>query len=500
MAKPGFRDPKKLWGDYWQRYNTITIPLQDGNDYFADAIAAARCAKDRDHLEELLDKKSKERRESLECLSRKVAHASTYDMDRFRSNIARELARQVGRERSLQSFLQFICDAVWTDADNENDPSRIKAAEEERDEHVSAGGGIPGDGQPDDGATDLSGVGYDEYADENHRGLSPDPMEFWGTGEDDVWNETPWRVEEWDGSDGEPGERESLPAPSTSRQGMSLIEGGGATDDPTRADMEVPQAVHDQAAENSRRVPSASPEAPSLTRGSSAPSHLTNDASTNRVPSVGSDSNSATPSRLAGDSGVGKCLSAASTSEVSRVCCSTRACAPRDGSVPSDRAKPRAPVGPDVTVKQTPTPAPATPPLATEDDRPAAKAQLWVRAYDAIRDDDPDLVATYEAVLLSELRPEPECDVGEGGDDNPEDARRQMDRLVREGLRRTERAAAKMDNIHEGMRVVSSVQAFISTAVMHAPEAAAAWAGICLLFRVGILPNRGRPFLIFLDP
>ena len=170
-----------------------------------------------------------------------------------------------------------------------------------------------------------------------------------------------------------------------------------------------------------------------------------------------------------------------------------------DRQISGDNVKPRAPNGPAVAVQQPPATGPATPPLATEDDRPAAKTQLWTRAYDAIKDDDPKLVAAYEAVLLSELRPEPVCGVGEGGGDNPEDARRQMDNLVREGLRRTERAAAKMDNIHEGMRIVSSVKAFIGTAVKHAPEAVAAWAGICLLFGVGMSLTGKKAFLTFLD-
>lgn len=169
-----------------------------------------------------------------------------------------------------------------------------------------------------------------------------------------------------------------------------------------------------------------------------------------------------------------------------------------DRQISVDNSKPRAVGPPAVTVRQTPATAPATPP-STEDDRPAEKTQLWTRAYDALRDDDPKLVAAYEAVLLSELRPEAACGVGEGGGDNPEDARCQMDSLVWEGLRRTERAAAKMDNIHEGMRVVYSMKAFIGTAVKHAPEVAAAWAGICLLFGVIISPTRGKAFLIFLD-
>ena len=131
-------------------------------------------------------------------------------------------------------------------------------------------------------------------------------------------------------------------------------------------------------------------------------------------------------------------------------------------------------------------------PSVIEADRPA-KPQLWIRAYDAICEDDPDLVAAYKAVLSSELRPEAVCDLGADSHDAG-NAQQQMGRQVQEGLRRTEKAAAKMDKIHDGMRVVSSVNEIISAAVKYAPEAAAAWAGICLLFGVGVSPSREKAF------
>jgi hypothetical protein len=68
--------------------------------------------------------------------------------------------------------------------------------------------------------------------------------------------------------------------------------------------------------------------------------------------------------------------------------------------------------------------------------------------------------------------------------------RQQMDRAVKEGLRRTEKAAAMMDKMQDGMHVVSSVKLLISSAAKHSPEAAAAWAGICLLFEVDVSPRK----------
>lgn len=144
------------------------------------------------------------------------------------------------------------------------------------------------------------------------------------------------------------------------------------------------------------------------------------------------------------------------------------------------------PVGPSATAQQTL--ATASPLPVVESDGSASKTLLWICAYDAICEDDLELVAAYKAVLSRKLRPEVVCDTGADSDDNAENARQEMDRQVQEGLRRTGKAAAKMDKIHERMRVVSSVQELISTAAKHAPEAAAAWAGICLLFAVGVSP------------
>lgn len=156
--------------------------------------------------------------------------------------------------------------------------------------------------------------------------------------------------------------------------------------------------------------------------------------------------------------------------------------APSGCQISADDASAHGPVGPCAIV----TPASASPPVV-ENDGSASKTPLWIRAYDAIREDDPKLVAAYKAILSNELRPEAVCDTRADGDD-AENARQEMDRQVQEGLRRTEKAAAKMDKIHEGMRAVSSVKELIGTTAKHAPEAAAAWAGICLLFAVGVSP------------
>ena len=41
-----------------------------------------------------------------------------------------------------------------------------------------------------------------------------------------------------------------------------------------------------------------------------------------------------------------------------------------------------------------------------------------------------------------------------------------------------------MGQLQDRMRVVSSIKELIATALKHAPEAAAAWGGVCLLLQV----------------
>ncbi|KAM0325099.1 hypothetical protein ACHAQA_007638 [Verticillium albo-atrum] len=43
-AKPGFQDSEKLYQKYWDDYNTVTIPLRNMDEFFADAIGAAKLA------------------------------------------------------------------------------------------------------------------------------------------------------------------------------------------------------------------------------------------------------------------------------------------------------------------------------------------------------------------------------------------------------------------------------------------------------------------------
>lgn len=111
--------------------------------------------------------------------------------------------------------------------------------------------------------------------------------------------------------------------------------------------------------------------------------------------------------------------------------------------------------------------------------------QLWTQAYEAVRKDNARLVDGFETLVrhvLGEL--DPADNPPDGENCQADETREQMVRLVEAGLRKTEREAAAKNKIEEGMRVVSSVRDLVGTALKHAPEAATAWGGMCLLLRV----------------
>ncbi|KAK0718953.1 hypothetical protein B0T21DRAFT_386606 [Apiosordaria backusii] len=113
FANVGCRDSRLLWTTYWKRFNTITIPLLDEDAFFSDALAAAKVARNREHLEELLDEKSKERRAELESVVDKIPCAAVFDKNPFPPEAAWDAVDKVGRSGSLDSFMQLVSGIVW---------------------------------------------------------------------------------------------------------------------------------------------------------------------------------------------------------------------------------------------------------------------------------------------------------------------------------------------------------------------------------------------------
>ncbi|KAI8269366.1 hypothetical protein K4K58_002014 [Colletotrichum sp. SAR11_239] len=107
VAKADFCDSTMLWTDYWTRFNTISIPIQDEDAFFADAMAAARVAENRQHLEEILEQKSRERRAELADIVSSIAIAAISLRTPFDTPTARSAALKVGQTGSLDSFAQL---------------------------------------------------------------------------------------------------------------------------------------------------------------------------------------------------------------------------------------------------------------------------------------------------------------------------------------------------------------------------------------------------------
>lgn len=71
-AKSGFRDWRLLHNRYWKPFNTITIPLLSPEEFYADALAAARDSETVRELEQTLEKKHKQRQEELKDAFKKI--------------------------------------------------------------------------------------------------------------------------------------------------------------------------------------------------------------------------------------------------------------------------------------------------------------------------------------------------------------------------------------------------------------------------------------------
>ncbi|KAM0271443.1 hypothetical protein ACHAQH_009063 [Verticillium albo-atrum] len=107
-AKPGFQDAEKLNQKYWHDYNTVTIPLRDMDDFFADACAAAQVAQDRGHLETLLAEQREARWQGLRKATSKIGLAAIYQKECFPLTAVRNATFDLSRSASLSSLLLFV--------------------------------------------------------------------------------------------------------------------------------------------------------------------------------------------------------------------------------------------------------------------------------------------------------------------------------------------------------------------------------------------------------
>ncbi|KAK3371786.1 hypothetical protein B0T24DRAFT_531539, partial [Lasiosphaeria ovina] len=158
----------------------------------------------------------------------------------------------------------------------------------------------------------------------------------------------------------------------------------------------------------------------------------------------------------------------------------------------------------DVSRPTAPTGLAAAPEsqLRSEESKATAPS-LWDRAYDLLRENEPDLVIEYERLLSHELpvtegtcsansyNPIPKC--------FPEGRRRQLKTIIDCGLRRMEErkttytiAGHKFvleDQIAKVADFALWTKDFVAAAVNASPEASLAWAGVCIILPILTSPR-----------
>lgn len=110
--------------------------------------------------------------------------------------------------------------------------------------------------------------------------------------------------------------------------------------------------------------------------------------------------------------------------------------------------------------------------------------QLWDRAYDDLKREEPKLVDAYEKILSRQLQDGPGSIVPESqpntiAQDDSDRRRRQMTQLINASLVKTEREAKEKVGLDVAVDVLSA-----RSAIQAEPQAALAWTGICIVLEV----------------
>ncbi|OBS17519.1 hypothetical protein FPOA_12011 [Fusarium poae] len=132
-----------------------------------------------------------------------------------------------------------------------------------------------------------------------------------------------------------------------------------------------------------------------------------------------------------------------------------------------------------------PPPSPPTSTDAETSPLPSLPERIWNQAYDELKENEPKLVEAYEKILSVKLhgndRSSVACESTENEIKGTRETRcRQMQRLVQEGLGRTQNRGSINRGIGKGLQAVQTVRGIVDKAVQAAPEAAIAWVGVCL--------------------
>jgi hypothetical protein len=113
------------------------------------------------------------------------------------------------------------------------------------------------------------------------------------------------------------------------------------------------------------------------------------------------------------------------------------------------------------------------------------QVRLWNQAHDNLKEIEPKVVATFERILSAELIPTSRAPPNPHPIENNIEKdwkirSHQMQQLVKKGLEQTKKEASMKRGIDESLQAAQAVRGIVDRAVRAAPEAAVAWAGVCL--------------------
>jgi len=120
-------------------------------------------------------------------------------------------------------------------------------------------------------------------------------------------------------------------------------------------------------------------------------------------------------------------------------------------------------------------------------------ASLWNQAYDQAKTSDSNTVDAYEKILSARLsghdehasNPRHSVDLQQNEiAQDPVKRQMQMQQLIQNGLRRTEKDAKVKQGMEDGIQAAMAVKEVVNKAIQASPEAAVAWVGVCFALEV----------------
>ncbi|EHK42394.1 hypothetical protein TRIATDRAFT_309987 [Trichoderma atroviride IMI 206040] len=107
-APEDIRDPEFLWGECWQRFNTIQMPIASTTEYFDIAIQLATMSNDKSSFEKLFQRALRRRQAEVTKWFADFKRNAWRDGQSFPCGSARVIAVEFCRTGSLNSLLQLL--------------------------------------------------------------------------------------------------------------------------------------------------------------------------------------------------------------------------------------------------------------------------------------------------------------------------------------------------------------------------------------------------------